>query len=487
MDRPIDDRAAVFAGAAETARRIAHGELTASAAVEASLARIEARDGPINAVPLRLADEARARAAAADRAPPGARGPLHGVPITIKECFDLAGTPSTFGYPERAAHRPDRDAFAVSRLLAAGAIVLGKTNVPKDLSDWQSFNALYGTTRNPWNPERSPGGSSGGSAAALAAGFSALELGSDIGGSIRMPAHFCGVYGHKPTFGVVPVSGHAMDPLAPPQDINVVGPLARTVEDLALAMDLIVGVDGPAARATSIALPPPSFTRIDGARVAVITGDGDFPVDAATAGTARRVAEVLRDAGARVTVDPPLPLPSRQYYRLYVALLRAATSTRRSEEEIAALLPQARALAPDDDGYEALMLRGLTQSHRAWQSRRAERVALRAAWERWFADCDAVIAPISPTASFPHMQDVPKPAQKLLVDGVSRPNADTYFWLGIASAPGLPATAIPAGASAEGLPIGLQIIGRAYGDRTTLAIAAFLERAHRGFAPPPGY
>jgi amidase len=442
--------------------------------VDTVLARIERFNPQINALVLLRAEQARERADEADRARAAgiSWGPLHGVPMTVKECFDWAGTP---------------DAVALARLTRVGAIVLGKTNVPKDLSDWQSFNAVYGVTRNPWDLERSPGGSSGGSAAALAAGFSALEIGSDVGGSIRMPSHFCGVYGHRPTFGIVPVRGHATATGLPPDDINAVGPLARTVEDLELALRVMAGPDGPTSRAWRLELPAARPSSLKEFRVAVITGDAEFPVDRDTRQAALDVAKVLQSAGAKVTLDPGLPIPSRDYYELYIALLRASTSFRRPPAEISALLPAAAAMAPDDHGYEALMLRSLTQTHRQWLERNAERYRLRARWEEFFRQYDAVIMPVSPTPAFPHMHQTPKPEQRLMVDGAARPNADTYFWIGLAAAAYLPVTTIPAGQSQAGLPIGLQIIGPEYGDFTSIALARHLETAHRGFRAPPAY
>ena len=468
-----------YLGAAELARLIASGKLTSRKAVEYCLDRIHRLNPQINAVVVLRAEEARRSADEADRAHRAgvSRGPLHGVPISVKECFDWVGTPSTFGHPERRDHKAREDAVALARLVSAGAIVLGKTNVPKDLSDWQSFNALYGVTRNPWNLERSPGGSSGGAAAALAAGFTALEIGSDTGGSIRVPAHFCGVYGHRPTFGLVPVRGHAMAPDVPPDDINAVGPLARTSEDLELGLRIMAGVELPAPRAASLR----EF------RVAIMTGDAEFPVDNGTQQAALAVAGVLREAGAKVVLDPGLPIPSRDYYELYIALLRGSTSFRRSREEIAALVPAAAALDPSDRGYQALMLRGLTQTHRDWLERNAERYRLRARWEQFFQKYDALIAPVSPTPAFPHLHDIPKAEQRLLLDGKPRPMADTYFWIGIAATAYLPATTIPAGRSKEGLPIGLQIVGPEHGDLTCIALARHLEAAHRGFQPPPFY
>lgn len=484
-------------GAAELGRRIASGEISSRAAVELCLERIARFNPQLNAVVLLRAEAALQQADEADRdvRAGNTRGPLHGVPITIKECLDWQGTPSTFGRTTRRDHRAAEDAVAVARLRGAGAIVLGKTNVPLDLADWQTFNAVYGATRNPWDGTRSPGGSSGGSAVALATGFSALELGSDLSGSIRMPAHFCGVYGHKPSYGLVPVRGHAYAPESPPDDINVVGPLARRAEDLELALRVMAGPEGTHARAWRLALPEAGRASLREFRVAVLTGDADFPVDADTRRTALEVAAVLKDAGASVQIDPALPVPSRQSYELHIALARAASAFRRDPADIAALATGAATLDPADHGYDALMLRGLTQSHREWLAHNAQRQRLRDAWALFFTGCDALIAPVSPTPAFPLIHEVPKAEQRLLLDGVAHPNADTYFWIGLASVAYLPATTIPAGRSssgavaglpiAAGLPIGLQIIGPDYADLRCIALARMLETAHRGFQPPP--
>lgn len=478
-----------FASAAELARRISAGELSSRALVELYIARIERHDPSINAVVVRLFEQARARADEADRAcARGERcGPLHGVPITIKECFDVQATASTFGHPERRDHRAHRNATAVERLVQAGAIVLGKTNVPKDLSDWQSHNALYGVTNNPWDITRTPGGSSGGASAALAAGFSALELGSDVGGSIRMPAHCCGVYGHKPTFGVVPLTGHSLTPHANPGDIQVAGPLARSALDLDIALRLIAGPDGAQARAWSLRLPEPKAAPLSSYRVAVITSDDQFPTDRDTQHVASSVADALKHDGAQVDLDPPLPMSSREYYELYVALLRGATSGRRSLAEIARFAAQAAATDPADHRYEAIMLRGLAQNHRQWIGHDDARQQLRVGWEAFFDRYDAVIAPIATTPAFTHEFNVPRHLHMLDIDGTPRPIADNYYWIGIAGTAYLPATAIPAGLSARGLPIGMQIIGREFADLTCIALARHLEQSYRGFVAPPGF
>jgi len=475
-------------GALELAAAIAAGRLSSVEALETFAGRIERFDGAINAVVVRDLDAARQRAREADAARTAGRswGPLHGVPMTVKESFDLAGHPSTFGHPERAGHRAARDALAVARLKAAGAVVFGKTNVPKDLADWQSFNAVHGLTVNPWDHGRTPGGSSGGAAAALAAGLTGLELGSDIGGSIRIPAHYCGVYGHKPTFGIVPMRGHAMSDGAP-SDISVAGPLARRAADLGLALDLIAGADPEAAGGWRLDLAEEPRPALRDFRIAILGDDAEFPVDAATRRAVADVAVSLRDAGATMVRDPKLPLPSREMWRLYITLLRGATSARMTVEAAARWRTVADGLDPAADDYAAVMARAFAQSHRDWLAANDERERLRRGWRAFFAGVDALIAPMTPTAAFAHVGDLPKEKQTLVIDGTVRPISDTYFWIGLASLSYLPATVVPAGESDEGLPIGVQIIGPEFADRRCLTLARLLEEAHRGFVPPPAY
>lgn len=478
-----------FAAAGELAQRLRRRELSAVELLATVLERGTRLNGRINAIVVHREAAARNEAAALDAelAVGRLRGPLHGVPMTVKESFDLAGTASTFGRPERREHLATEDAVAVARLRRVGAVIFGKTNVPKDLADWQSFNAVYGATVNPWDSGRSPGGSSGGAAAALAAGLTPLELGSDIGGSIRLPAHFCGVYGHSPTYGLVPMRGHAPVAGSPPSDLAVAGPLARTVSDLALAFELLQGPDAPASAAWRLDLPGEPRDRLAQFKIAVVGDVPDFPVDGATRAALAELADGLRRAGAAVTLEPPLPAPAPDLYRLYIALLRGATSARLTDAEAELLAQRSAALPGNAAGYEPLMLRGLTQSHRAWLGHHAERHRLQAAWAAWFAEFDALVCPVATTPAFPHMRGVPKAAQRVEVDGAPRPAADNYFWLGLATTAGLPATTLPIGRDAGGLPIGAQIIGPVYHDRRTLRLAALIEAAFGGFVPPPGW
>ncbi len=480
---------AVFASAGQIAADLRAGAYTSRALVEAYIARIEAWAQTINAVVVERFAAARAEADAADAAlrAGAATGSLHGVPITIKESFDFAGLPSTFGHPERAGHRAGAHALVVSRLLAAGAIVLGKTNVPKDLADWQSFNAIYGETKNPWDLERSPGGSSGGSAAALASGLSALELGSDIAGSIRVPAAYCGVWGHKPTFGVVPMRGHGLAERSAPADILVAGPLARSAYDLELALSIVAGADVCETDYWRLALPSEPRQALSQFRIAVVGTDPHFPVDASIQTALAQLSEALADAGGQVVIAPKLPLPSQQTYSLFITLLRGATSARLNAAQLAEVRQRAAQFAPDDVGYDALMHRGLSISHWDWLAAHDRRRVLRDAWRAFFQTYDALICPITTTPAFPHMFGVPKIEQMLVVDGSQRPASDTYYWIGLPSVAYLPATAIPIGQTADGLPVGAQIIGPEGADQRCLRLAQLIETAYRSFVPPAGY
>lgn len=305
-----------FAPAVELARRIRAGELRSEDLVETALARIAEYDSRLGAVVTLDAEGARARARAADRALAAGEllGPLHGVPITVKDTLETAGLRTTAGHPPLSEHVPERSAVAVERLLSAGAILLGKTNTPTLAGDWQTHNPIFGVTRNPWDRDRTPGGSSGGSAAAIAAGLSALELGSDIGGSIRVPAHWCGVYGHKPSHGIVPSRGHIPGPpgtLSEP-DLSVVGPLARSPEDLALALDLVAGPLPDRAVAWRLELPPPRARRLREFRVAAWIHDDEFPPDPEVGRVLEGVVDALREHGSPW---PKGPAPWRGFGR----------------------------------------------------------------------------------------------------------------------------------------------------------------------------
>lgn len=465
------------------------GDLTSVELLDQQLSRIERFNPTLNAVVVLDADRARQRAAAADVAQAAGQswGPLHGLPITVKESFDVAGMATTYGDPRFRDNVVATTAGAVQRLIDAGAIVVGKTNVPLHLADWQSYNELYGSTSNPWNLGRTPGGSSGGSAVAVATGMSALELGSDIGGSIRNPAHCCGVFGHKPTYGVVTALGHGLPHVRRPLDINACGPLARSAADLRLAMGVLAGPAGRAARAWRLELPPPSFGGPTDLRVAVVLDDPNANVDTAVQDQVAAAADALERQGAIVDRQARPDFDTTEFNDLYVALLRAATAQLADDPFVERSAALAAAADPDDRSYAVRAARGLTMSHRRWLQLNERRAELATAWDQFFEHFDVVLCPAAVSTAFAHDQAGERNARTIVVNGADQLVTDQIFWAGYANLTGLPATVAPIGTAADGLPVGVQIIGRPYGDHTTLAVAELLEQTHRAFQAPPSY
>ncbi len=450
------------------------------------IARVEKYDGALNAVVVRDFARARARARALDRAR-ASHGPLHGVPMTIKESYDVAGLPTTWGVPAYKDRVATKNAVVVDRLLAAGAVLFGKTNVPSYLADWQSFNAIYGTTNNPWDLARAPGGSSGGSAAALAAGLTGLEAGSDIGSSIRNPAHFCGVYGHKPTWGIVPRTGQALPWQQAPVDIDVVGPLARSSDDLALALSVMAGPEPLEAAGWQLRLRAPRQKRLRDFKVALMLEAPGIAVGHEVQERLHALAGFLTRAKVRVDDRARPAIDTAEAFRVYIALLRSATSDRQSDADFEKNAAIARALAPDDDSYHARATRAVVMSHRDWLAAHEARTRMRRAWAEFFASYDLLLCPVASTAAFPHDQQGERHERTVVVNGVRVPVTDHLFWAGYSGVAYLPSTAAPCGFTPGRLPVGVQIVGPQYGDLTCLRFAGLLEREFQGFVPPPGY
>jgi amidase len=424
-------------------------EVSARELADTAIGRIEAKDGAINAIVVRDFERARRAADAADRAlAAGERAPLLGVPMTVKESFDITGHPTTWGLEPFRSHVAQEDALAVQRLKRAGAVVLGKSNVPVSLADWQSVNPIYGRTNNPHDLGRSAGGSSGGGGAALAAGYVPLELGSDIGGSIRIPAAFNGVFGHKPSHGLLPTRGHSPGGLGgaePP--LAVIGPLARSADDLATAMDVLAGPDEAVQRAGGAPLAPPRHRRAEDFRVLVLD---EHPV----CRTAREVREAvtrsadrLASAGARVEraagKTPDLEAAHQTYIRMLTTVITRGDPSAR--EPISA---------------------------HAWLDAVDAQTRVRRQWGALFESWDVVLAPVFGRTAFPHIDHPVWAERTLTIDGEETPYGPQLAWPGVAIFAHLPATAFPAGKDAEGLPIGVQAIGPYMEDLTPIRLAA---------------
>lgn len=470
----------------ELSRMLQEGQVSSRELLDAALDRIEARNPEINAVVTLDAERARRRAEAidADRAAGRPLGPLAGVPMTVKDSLMTAGVRTTSGAPELADFVPDRDADPVARLQAAGAVVFGKTNLPIYAGDVQSFNEVFGTSNNPWDPARAVGGSSGGSAAALAAGFTPLEVGSDIAGSIRNPAAMCGVVGHKPSYGVVSARGQIPGPpgTLTQADLAVVGPMARTVDDCELGLDLLVGADEWQAPAWTVAIPP---ARPGPPRVAVWADDAYCPVDPEIRAAVEAAADALESTGCPVDRQArPGGFDFARADSVFLQLLGGALAGSWTPPEIEDLAATAaRGDAPQGElGVEGSWLR-----HRAWLSANERRLQMRARWREFFTRFDVVLAPISPTVAIPHDHSFPMSRRRIEVAGTSRPYTDQMRWMGLFGVAYLPATAVPVARHSSGLPIGLQVVGPYLEDRTALAAARRVEALTGGFTRPPGW
>jgi amidase len=479
-----------FGTATELSAALAAKQVSAVELAQHAIGRIERHDGKINAVCVRDFGRALEAARAADTARArGETGALLGIPLTVKESYNVAGLPTTWGIPAQKDFVPPEDALPISRVKQAGGVILGKTNVPIGLGDWQSYNEIYGTTNNPYDLRRTPGGSSGGSSAALAAGYGALSLGSDIGGSLRVPAFHCGVYAHKPTFGLVASRGHTPPPLPPlpfDRDLSVLGPMARSAADLSLLLEVIAGPDPlEAGKAYRLALPPPRHSELKDFRVLLLATDPVLPTSAEVRGQIEKLAANLGGKGVTVTRESPLLPDFAASSRLYMRMLLSFLAVSFAPEVYAGAQEAAAKLAPDDKSLAAERLRGVALSHRDWLMADGGRTRLRAQWRELFRHFDAVICPVMPTPAYPHDHSEDQEARRIDIDGKACVYPDQLAWPGIATLPGLPATAIPLGLSRDGLPIGVQIVGPWLEDRTPLKLAELIEREFGGFVPPP--
>ncbi|MBI1397443.1 MAG: amidase [Betaproteobacteria bacterium] len=446
-------------------------------------------DAEVNAVCVLDEDRAIRRARAADRALARGTvwGPLHGVPMTVKESFDIEGLPTTWGRPDMRRNIATSNAVAVDRLTSAGAVIFGKTNVPVMLSDWQSFNPIYGTTNNPWDLDRIPGGSSGGAAAALASGITGLEIGSDIGASIRDPAHYCGVYGHKPTFGICSGAGHRLPPFLTGNDIAVIGPLARSAEDLEIVLQTILGPDPADGAAWQVTLPAAPSRPWRKWRVAVLKTAPSAPVDRAVQQRIQAVADFAASRGAKVSDKARPAFNLSEAHHVFIQLLRSATSRTLTDQAFTALAKRVPRLRKGAKDYESWMIAASTMTHREWLLLDEARTRMRLAWKAFFEEWDVLLCPPAATTAFPHNQQGERWERMVTVNGKPQPSTTQMFWAGYSGMAYLPSTVAPTGLARDGLPVGVQIVGPQYGDLTCIAFARMLEREFACFTPPPTY
>jgi len=453
----------------ELAERIRAGRISSLEALEFFIDRVERLDTKeTNLVVLKYYDLARERAKLADAALKRGElwGPLHGVPMTVKECLNVAGFKTTSGMPELKNYVAKKNAMVSEKLLKAGAVIFGKTNMPLRGSDIQTFNEVYGTSGNPWDVSRTPGGSSGGSAGALAMGFTPIECGSDISGSLRIPAHFCGVCSHKPSKGIISKKGHV-----PPQfffeitdSLSVIGPMARCCDDLELMLNLMISPEESHSRAFSIHLPAPrpeilGENGVTNLKLAVWLDESNCRVQRSIRDAIVGAAGALQNAGATVLFDFPKPVDFKNSKEVFIKCLRFSLDFHNSEGTFG-----------------------------NWIRNENERMKLCKKWNKWFHHfkVDAVLCPVTCAVAFPHDHSIPMEARSITVNGNDISYMNLFKWTGIPMIAGLPVTVVPVGQCLKtGLPVGVQIIAPFLEDLTSIHVGKMLERYNRGFIPPP--
>jgi amidase len=474
-----------FGTAAQAVQAIRQGVISSRELTAHVFARIKKYDQKINAFVTLLEDQAMAQARQADEmlAKKKAQGALHGLPIVIKDVFSTEGVRTTAGSKIFENYVPREDAVVVARLKAAGAIMVGKTNVPEFAGDWQSYNQVAGTTNNPWDTTKTPGGSTGGGAAALAAGFGFLEIGSDIGGSIRIPSHFCGVYGHKPTIDVVPLRGHVPPPpgVLTPAELPVAGPLARSADDLKLELEVVAGPVPEERIAYRWTLPPPRKTKLSEYRIGYVIDDPYCKVDSTVKVVLTNAIDALRKKGVQLTEGWPTGVDPKSQFENYFLLLSAILNEGTPDEAFKGM-QEAVAKGANDP-----WLRGATFLHREWLRQSNQRMKTRAVWHQYFKTHDAFLMPVAFAPAFPHNHQGPPVARKLTIAEGEREYVELARWIAFATLTGCPATVAPAGRTKDGLPVGIQIMGPFLEDATPIDIALKMVDVTGGFVAPPGF
>jgi amidase len=475
-----------FASALQAAEAIRKKQVSSVELTRHVFERIERYNPAINAFAYQLKEEALAQAKKADEALARheSLGVFHGVPVNVKESFAVAGHPCTWGIRHFKDSNAPHNSAAVDRLLGAGAVLIGATNVPVSLADWQSYNPMYGTTNNPWDLKRTPGGSSGGSAAALAAGLGYLSVGSDIGGSIRVPSHFCGIYGHKPTLDLVSQRGQQPggSPTAPGFStlLAVAGPMARSANDLHAALKVLGGPEGYEAKAWKWELPPPRAKSLKDFRVGYVLDDLIAPPTSDRRAVLEKTIETLGRAGAKMRPGWPAgfqPSALLDTYRYMLFAFEASISPPNVQEAQKQTLEKIAGRAAAD----------ALGSHPYWQAENLKRLRFRAQWQSYFDEVDVFLSPVTFTAAFLQDQSEPQDERVVATPGGPRKYMDGLNWIGPATLTGCPATVAPAGLTEAGLPVGIQIMGPYCEDATPITFAELLAQEIGGFKPPPGY
>ena len=486
MPREPSDLA--FVSALEVARAIEKGEVSSLELTKHIFERIEKYNPALNAVITLLKEDALNRARAADDALAKGEiwGPLHGVPCSVKDTIEIANVLTTAGSPELATHIPKRHADVVKRLLGAGAVIIGHTNSPLMAGDLQSYNEIFGTTNNPWDHKLTPGGSTGGGAAAVAAGLSYLSIGSDIGGSIRIPAHFCGIYGHKPSLNVVPMRGHIPPPpeiLIPPADLAVIGPLARSAADLKIALQIIGGPDPADAIAYNWNLPPARRTHLTEYKIGYILDDKLCPLTSDVKDVLFQAIKALHKIGADLEEGWPSGVNPLDQYETYRFLL---SSTYANELRIDKIEKFRERAAKKDGSDEWRLAWAWTAPHKYFQAISSARIMARVIWQDYFRTHDVFLLPTAFISAFPHDHSNPPENRRLITPEGPRLYFDLLFWISFATLTGLPATTAPIGLTKDGLPVNIQIIGPYLEDATPIDFAGKLADIIGEFQSPKG-
>lgn len=450
-------------------------EISAVELMRWTLSRVKRYDSSINSIVVRDFERAERAALAADLA--RANGDdrlLLGLPVTVKESFNVRGMRTTWGIPAFRDYLPSFDSLAVRRMELAGAIVFGKSNISTALSDWQCDNPIYGTTRNPWDMSRTAGGSSGGGAAALCAGLSFLELGSDSVGSIRIPAHFCGVCGHRPTPGVIPTEGYRLPGSVALSDFSVVGPMARTVDDLLVAFACLVERHPTEALAAELRLPGPKHERVQDYRVLLLENHPLADTCESIRGAIRGLADRLASSGVRVSMQHRLVPDLAETARVFTRQMMSQNLARLPEELYRRERDHIARGDMINDHWLSIGREGIAGNLRQWFADVERRTVLAGKWRDLFDDWDIVVMPASTTEAFHHNPG--SLSQRYLdVDGAQSSYLDHIAWASPASLAGLPATTLPIGVAASGMPIGVQCMSTIWADYTTLSFARHVE------------